>query len=135
MDTHAHTAPFTDKESEAQGGHGVDSSSVVLGLGRLDHLAGVVTLTRNDLNKPRSVSSMGASYPGAGPVRVWTGGSGTPPQPPHTLSADPLPKGSRALAFQGTSGNTLPTAATKNGSVTQPPQNLSSLLDQGSQQV
>lgn len=45
---------------------GVDSSSVVQhGLGRLDHLTGVVALKTNDLSRTRSVSRAGA-----GPVRV-----------------------------------------------------------------
>lgn len=62
----------------------VDSSSVVvLGLGRSDHLIEEVTLKPSDLSRTWSVSSMGAGHPEAGLMRVWTGGSGSPPQPTH----------------------------------------------------
>lgn len=63
---------------------GVDSSSaVVLGLGRSDHHVEEMTLKPNALSRTKYVSSMSAGHPEAGPVRVWTGGSWTPPQPTH----------------------------------------------------
>lgn len=85
--SHGHTNTMSSSQTwnlRPREDMGVDSSSVVLlGMGRSDHLIEEVTLKPNDLSRTRSVSSIGAGHPEAGPARVWTGGSQTPPQPPH----------------------------------------------------